>query len=80
MPENGTRHSNKHLNVSSVFKMNKADKASVVKIDPLLLKEVESVISKEENRIKFANKKQFINIAVYELLSKIKNESKKQEK
>ncbi len=56
--------------------MDKTDKASVVKIDPSLLKEVEELINKEENRIRFANKKQFINIAVYDLLNKIKNESK----
>gem|GEM_PF-2023226 len=58
------------------LKMDKTDKASVVKIDPSLLKEVEELINKEENRIRFANKKQFINIAVYDLLNKIKNESK----
>jgi len=60
--------------------MDKPDKASVVKIDPLLLKEVEELINKEENRIRFANKKQFINIAVYDLLNKIKNESKNAKK
>ncbi|OGJ20827.1 hypothetical protein A3K73_01145 [Candidatus Pacearchaeota archaeon RBG_13_36_9] len=60
--------------------MNKPDKASVVKIDPALLKEVEEIINKEENRIRFANKKQFINIAVYDLLNKIKNESKNAKK
>lgn len=63
-----------------VTKMGKVDKASVVKIDSSLLKEVEELINKEENRLKFANKKQFVNIAVYELLNKIKNENKKQEK
>ncbi len=60
--------------------MDKPDKASVVKIDPLLLNEVEELINKEENRIRFANKKQFINIAVYDLLNKIKNESKNAKK
>ncbi len=56
--------------------MPKTDKASVVKIDSSLLEEVEEIINKEENRLRFANKKQFINIAVYELLNKIKNENK----
>jgi len=56
--------------------MAKSDKASVVKIDSSLLEEVEEIINKEENRLRFANKKQFINIAVYELLNKIKNENK----
>jgi len=60
--------------------MEKTDKTGVVKIDPLLLKEVEEIINKEENRIRFANKKQFINIAVYDLLNKIKNESKNAKK
>ncbi len=56
--------------------MAKSDKANVVKIDSSLLEEVEEIINKEENRLRFANKKQFINIAVYELLNKIKNENK----
>jgi len=60
--------------------MAKSDKASVVKIDSSLLDEVEKLINEPQNRIRFANKKQFINIAVYELLNKIKNEDKKQEK
>ena len=57
-----------------------SDKASVVKIDSYLLDEVEELIKETKNRLRFANKKQFINIAVYELLNKIKNENKKQEK
>jgi K+-sensing histidine kinase KdpD len=56
--------------------MGKTEKASVVKIDSSLLEEVEELINKQENRLRFANKKQFINIAVYELLNKIKNENK----
>ncbi|MBS3079624.1 hypothetical protein J4218_05875 [Candidatus Pacearchaeota archaeon] len=42
--------------------------SSVVKIDPQLLERVESFIKKDENRLKFANKKQFIDIAVHEFL------------
>jgi len=57
-----------------------SDKASVVKIDSYLLDEVEELIKDTKNRLRFANKKQFINIAVYELLNKVKNENKKQEK
>jgi len=49
--------------------------AGVVKIDCSLLNEVEAVIKKEENKFKFANKKQFIDIAVNEFLKKIKKET-----
>ena len=63
--------------IKSNQKILKAEKASAVKIDTSLLEEVEQVISQQENRLKFANKKQFINIAVYELINKIKNENKK---
>jgi len=49
---------------------------SAVKIDSLLLSEVEKFIKKEENRFKFANKKQFIDNAVYEFLRKMKGEVK----
>ena len=44
------------------------DKSSVVKIDSFLLKEAEEFIQKEENRLKFVNKKQLIDLAVYEYL------------
>jgi hypothetical protein len=43
---------------------------SVVKIDYELLKRVEDFISKEENRLRFVNKKQFIDLAVFEKLKK----------
>jgi len=36
----------------------------VVKIDSELLKEVEEFINKKENKLKYTNKKQFIDIAV----------------
>ncbi len=53
----------------------KKEKVGVVKIDSSLLSEVEEIIKKEENRLRFANKKQFIDIAVNEFIRKIKNES-----
>ena len=63
--------------IKSNQKTVKQEKASAVKIDTTLLEEVEQIINQQENRLKFANKKQFINIAVYELINKIKNENKK---
>jgi len=47
---------------------------SVVKIDPVLLDRVDGFIKKEENRIRFNNKKQFVDIAVYEYLRKMEKE------
>lgn len=41
-----------------------------VKIDSSILKKVENLLKREEKRIKYANKKQFINLAVLELLKK----------
>ena len=55
-------------------------KNSVVKIDSLLLNKVEEFIKKEENRLKFVNKKQLIDIAVHEFLEKLNEESEKNEK
>lgn len=53
------------------------DVGSVVKIDSGLLKKVEDFILKEENKWKFVNKKQFIDLAVHEFLQKeVKNEKK----
>ncbi|MBS3080422.1 hypothetical protein J4221_03045 [Candidatus Pacearchaeota archaeon] len=43
----------------------------VVKIDSKLLKRVGEFIKKEENRLKFSNKKQFIDLAVCEYLEKL---------
>jgi hypothetical protein len=51
------------------------DKSSVVKIDSLLLKKIEKFIEKEENRLKFANKKQLIDIAVDEYLRKLEDKN-----
>ncbi len=51
------------------------DKGSVVKIDSELLKRVENFIRKEENRLKFVNKKQFIDLAVNDFLKKYEKEN-----
>ena len=54
---------------------NTKDRSSVVKIDSLLLKEVEEFIKKDENRLKFVNKKQLIDLAVHEYLKKVGEEN-----
>lgn len=51
-------------------------KDSVVKIDSSLLRKVEEFIKKEENRLKFVNKKQLIDLAVYEYLKKVEKSKK----
>lgn len=48
------------------------DGSSVVKIDSSLLKRVEKFISKEENRLRFVNKKQFIDLVISEFLTEKK--------
>lgn len=53
-----------------------AKENSVVKIDSKLLKIVNELIKKEENRLKFANKKQFIDIAVCEYIQQFKKKGK----
>jgi hypothetical protein len=50
----------------------KRENGSVVKIDSSLLAKVEEFISKEENKLKFVNKKQFIDLAVNGFLIKLK--------
>ena len=50
--------------------MRKKRDNSVVKIDSDLLKRVEEFILKGENKFKFVNKKQFIDLAVHEYLKK----------
>ena len=52
------------------------DNGSVVKIDSNLLSGVEEFIQREENRLKFVNKKQFVDLAVNNFLSKLKGENK----
>jgi hypothetical protein len=50
--------------------------SSAVKIDTSLLNKVEDFIGREENRLKYNNKKQFVNIAVYEFLEKMLKEGR----
>ena len=47
------------------------DNSVVVKIDSSLMEKVDEVISKEENKFRFANKKQFIDLAVFEFLKSL---------
>jgi hypothetical protein len=42
----------------------------------LLLKSVEEFISKEENRLKFVNKKQFIDLAVNDFLKRMEEKKR----
>lgn len=52
--------------------MNKSnDSSSVVKIDSSLLRRVEKFVNRDENKFKFVNKKQLIDIAVFEFLKKM---------
>ena len=44
------------------------DGGAVVKIDSSLLSKIDDFIKKEENRLKFVNKKHFIDLAVNEFL------------
>ncbi len=53
---------------------NKSKEMSVVKIDSSLLKKIEEFIKKEENRLRFANKKQCVDLAVNEFLKKMEKE------
>jgi hypothetical protein len=43
-------------------------KEAVVRIDAEILKDVEKIISLKENKFKYVNKKQFIDLAVLEKL------------
>lgn len=47
----------------------KRESNSVVKIDSDLLKRVEDFISREENKFKFVNKKQLVDLAVMNFLN-----------
>ena len=49
------------------------ENASVVKIDSGLLEKVNQFIAKEENKYKFVNKKQFIDLAVNSFLDKMRD-------
>jgi hypothetical protein len=52
----------------------KKEISSVVKIDTSLLNEIEQFVQKEENKFKFVNKKQFIDLAVHKFLKEVQNE------
>ena len=47
-------------------------KEAVVKVNSELLKKVEEFINKEGNGIRYSSKKQFVDIAIVELLEKEK--------
>ncbi len=44
------------------------EKSSVVKIDASLLSKIEDFIKKDENKLKFVNKKQFVDLAIFNFL------------
>lgn len=46
-------------------------KSSVVKVDSSLLEKVEKIIKKEENRLKFINKKHFVDLAIKNYLDEL---------
>ncbi len=48
--------------------------SNVVKIDEDLLKKVKKLVNSKENRIRYSNAKQFVNIAVLEKLNNENNE------
>jgi len=53
------------------------EKTSVVKINPDLLDNIDNFINKEENKYRFVNKKQFVDMAVHEFLKKMGKEEAK---
>jgi hypothetical protein len=55
-----------------VTPMGKKKGDSVVKIDSALLADVEAFINLDENKFKYVNRKQFIDIAVADYLRRIK--------
>ena len=48
------------------------EKSGVVKVDSFLLEKVEEFISKKENKFKFVNKKQFVDLAIDHYLKQLK--------
>lgn len=52
------------------------DRDGVVRVDSELLDEINGLISSKDKRLKYANKKQFVDIAIYELLKKEKTKFK----
>ena len=49
--------------------MGEKEASSVVKVDSQLIAKVEKIIQRDENRLQFANKKQFVDIAINQLLN-----------
>jgi len=47
------------------------ENGAVVKIDSTLLSKIDEIIKKEENRLRFVNKKHFIDLAVNEFMEKL---------
>ena len=52
--------------------MGKISGGSAVKIDSIILEEVEEFINQKDNKLKYVSRKQFIDLAVYEKLKKEK--------
>lgn len=52
----------------------KITKDAVVKIDFEILRNVEEFINKKSNKLKYVNKKQFIDLAVFEKLKREAND------
>jgi len=62
----------KFLNVS-YFKLLIVTMTDTVKIDNDLLERIRRLIRRKDKRIKYANRKQFVNVAGLELLEKEEN-------
>ena len=54
--------------------MEKKKNVSVVKIDSILLREVEEFINLDENKFRYVNRKQFIDLAVADFLRRMKDD------
>lgn len=54
--------------------MKQKNNSSVVKVDSNLLEKVEKFISKEENRLRFINKKHFVDLAIHKYFEELKKE------
>ena len=53
------------------------ESGAVVKIDSSLLSKIEEIINRNENRLKFVNKKHFIDLAVNEFIENLEKGVKK---
>lgn len=54
--------------------------SSVVKVDSSLIEKVEKFIKKEENRLKFINKKHFVDLAIKNYLDELNQKEKDRSK